>query len=366
MLPPRLSSRKPSKPRSPKLILERLIVSIEISQVQPVFDPANVGASIDLIRAQIPIKSLRLHGSLAGVVPSFSKGDGLDIDGVRDYVPGDDPRHIDWAITARQPDGSLQIREHYRDVTPNLWLVTDTLQSRYAANPGYFSEQRLALSAIVAFLRLSEIQGMPSAILAANDDRLTAVRQLVPVQGRPHVRATVGKLVAALSPMASAAALPSMMAERRAVAETRPHLDELLGYAAKYCTKSLVVIVSDFRDTAMPDDEIHGWANSLTRLAKQDNDVIAVELTNPYDYRLSEQANRFAGEKSVFWVGNNKHGRAQRAAYAAAAARQQTAINQTLAGADRRHLRLSAIDPQWLANFKLQLRSGRPSYQHDY
>ena len=87
-------------------------------EFDPVFDPENVGASLDRLDAKIPVHAQWLQGTLVGDLQSKRRGHGIDIDGVRPYIPGDDPRYIDHRATARQPDHWPQIREHYADITP--------------------------------------------------------------------------------------------------------------------------------------------------------------------------------------------------------------------------------------------------------
>lgn len=48
------------------------------------------------------------HGSLF-------RGQGLELDSVRDYVPGDDIRHIDWRVTARTGTAHLKLFKEERD-----------------------------------------------------------------------------------------------------------------------------------------------------------------------------------------------------------------------------------------------------------
>ncbi len=51
---------------------------------------------------QIEIRTNRLvNDSLAGQYHSVFKGRGMDFDEVREYVPGDEVRTIDWNVTAR-------------------------------------------------------------------------------------------------------------------------------------------------------------------------------------------------------------------------------------------------------------------------
>ena len=51
---------------------------------------------------QIEIRTRRLvDESLAGHYHSVFRGRGIDFDSVREYVPGDEVRTIDWNVTAR-------------------------------------------------------------------------------------------------------------------------------------------------------------------------------------------------------------------------------------------------------------------------
>lgn len=313
-------------------------------QVDPVFDPEHIGASLDVIKGQLPLHKLSLRGNIVGEMASKRRGQGYDVDGVRPYVPGDDPRYIDWKFTARQTDGSLQLREHYADVTPSVRIVTDCLQSRYSFNPGYFSEQRLGLSALLAFIRIAQVEGMPTAVIASTDHNIIEQRQ--PAQGKAHGFKTAKLLAAGLSeaPLKLGAEAP-----------TAPALAALLRYAGKRCVEDVVVVVSDFRDSADPQDAATGWKPALDRLAGQGNNLIVVELTNPWDFELPPQADRLATSHGVTWIGGGKLGRQHRADYAAAARLQQSSINDSLAAAGAVHLKLATDQPRWVASFRDQI-----------
>ncbi len=313
--------------------------------VDSVFDPTRVGASIDAIKAQLPVYSPSLRGSIVGEMVSKRRGQGYDVDGVRPYIPGDDPRYIDQNITARQPDQWPQLREHYADITPSLWLVTDSLQSRYSFNPGYFSEQRLAISATMAFMRIAQIEGVPTATIASNDYKIIEQRQ--PGQGKTHALKAAKLLAAGINE-----ASPKLGVE----ASNTPSLTALLHYAGSRCVEDIVVVVSDFRDTAEPTDPDNGWKPALDRLAHQGNNLIAVELTNPWDYELPPQADRLTTNHGVSWIGGGKLGRQRRADYAEAARLQQLSIDAALALAGALHIKLATDQPRWITSFRDQIK----------
>lgn len=77
----------------------------------------------------------------AGAHLSSHRGRGLEFQEVRQYVPGDDPRSIDWRVTARRgrPHTKLFREERERPV----WLLVDL-------NPAlYFGTRRQLKSAVV-------------------------------------------------------------------------------------------------------------------------------------------------------------------------------------------------------------------------
>lgn len=62
--------------------------------------------------------------------PAHHRGDGYEFVELREYVPGDDVRRIDWAATART--GGLQTRVVLEDVTLTFAAVVDTSESMQA------------------------------------------------------------------------------------------------------------------------------------------------------------------------------------------------------------------------------------------
>ena len=51
---------------------------------------------------QIEIRTRRLvSDTMVGQYQSVFKGQGMDFDEVREYMPGDEVRNIDWNVTAR-------------------------------------------------------------------------------------------------------------------------------------------------------------------------------------------------------------------------------------------------------------------------
>src|SRR5204862_5448482 len=69
----------------------------------------------------------RLDGLLAGDHAGLLPGHGTERGEARPYVAGDDPRYIDWAVTARTPEP--HVRDTISDHELELWLVIDASSS---------------------------------------------------------------------------------------------------------------------------------------------------------------------------------------------------------------------------------------------
>ena len=99
-----------------------------------------------------------LSGGTEGLHPSKLKGSGLTFVENRPYVPGDDPRAINWPLTARLGEPVIKRFEASRELI--LWLLVDPSPSMFLGDP--VSPLRWAL----------EICGAASATINAGKDRL--------------------------------------------------------------------------------------------------------------------------------------------------------------------------------------------------
>ena len=79
----------------------------------------------------------RIAGALLGEANSVRRGESADIAGSRSYVPGDDPRAIDWAgsarLTAARGRDQFLVREFHAEQTPVAVIVCDRSPSMSAA-----------------------------------------------------------------------------------------------------------------------------------------------------------------------------------------------------------------------------------------
>jgi uncharacterized protein (DUF58 family) len=124
---------------------ERRQGSIETLWVHPVVHPL-LGLIVGRTRS--------LDGESADVVPHGS----ITFHALREYVPGDDRRHIHWRASARA--GTLMVREHVDTSVPQLVMLIDTRASR--STEGSFEE---LLEAAASIATLATRAGYPVRIV---------------------------------------------------------------------------------------------------------------------------------------------------------------------------------------------------------
>ena len=77
-------------------------------------------------------------------------GDGSEFFSMRDYVPGDDLRHIAWRVSARR--GELTVKEMAREASRNITFVCDTYSTDETSDDDFETTVELVASLTVALL----------------------------------------------------------------------------------------------------------------------------------------------------------------------------------------------------------------------
>jgi len=139
---------------------------------------------------QLEIRTRRLvNDSLAGQYHSVFKGRGMDFDEVREYVPGDEVRTIDWNVTARSGHPFVKKFTEERELT--ILLMVDVSAS---GNFGSADKSKRELAAEVAgVLAFSAIRNSDKVglILYTDDVEL----YIPPKKGRRHVLRVVREIL---------------------------------------------------------------------------------------------------------------------------------------------------------------------------
>ena len=285
-----------------------------------------------LLRALDVTIGRRVEGLLAGDYRSTVLGQGSELALVRPYVPGDDVRRIDWAVTARTLETHVRVDLAERVLV--TWLVLDTSPSMQFGT----AERRkadVAEGVAIAIGHLATRRGNRLGVVTFGD---TEPRALPPKPGRVGL---LGLLTAIRSE-------PVPDGDAREGAMPAPFGGAIVRAGALARQRSLVVLVSDFRG---PRD----WQPPLLRLAAR-HDVVAVEIRDPREQELSD-----AG---VLWLVDPETGRqlrvdtrsrSLRERFAAAAAAERAEIAAMFRRVGARHVVLSTHG-DWLRTLVVHLR----------
>jgi len=119
----------------------------------------------------------RVDSPFAGEYRSAFRGQGMEFEEVRAYVPGDDIRHIDWNVTARSDQPFIKVFREERELT--VMLVLDISGSMRVGSGGQDgrTDKRLQAARLAGALAYAAIRNQDRVGLATFTDR---VEKLVP------------------------------------------------------------------------------------------------------------------------------------------------------------------------------------------
>jgi uncharacterized protein (DUF58 family) len=206
-------------------------------------------------RIQI-IARRQVNDLLAGEYLSAFKGRGMEFDAVREYVPGDEIRSIDWNVTARSDAPYVKTYCEERELT--VFIAVDISAS------GAFGSQRLSkmetaveVAAVLMFASLRNNDKVGLMFFA--DD---VVKYVPPRKGRGNVMRLIRE----------------MLATEPIKAET--NITKALEYLGRVQRRRCVVFVmSDFMG---PD------CSKALAVANQRHDCIAVTLQDPRESEMPD------------------------------------------------------------------------------
>ncbi len=128
---------------------------------------------------------------LAGAYHGARPGAGLTFAELKPYEPGDDVRHLDWNVTARQ--NRPYVRRYVEERALVLWLIVDVSASLRFGPDGRTKADRAAQAA--ALLASAAISNGDRAGVVLVSDRIEA--ELHPSGGLRHLSRLLRTLVAA-------------------------------------------------------------------------------------------------------------------------------------------------------------------------
>ena len=213
----------------------------------------------------IALDVLRVSSLQTGAYVSHFRGRGMEFDESRPYQPGDDPRSIDWRVTARSTTAYTKLFREERE-RPVLIMV-DLRASMHFATQGCFksvnASRAAALLSWAAHHRGDRLGG-----LIFGD---TTHRELKPKLGRQAALRFVHELVNH----------PDWQTTDRAHGDDgEQQLTQAMSALRRVARPgSLVVIISDFQDMSRA---AQAYLSSVAR----HNEVLALFLNDPIERQL--------------------------------------------------------------------------------
>ncbi|MCB0937829.1 MAG: DUF58 domain-containing protein [Mycobacterium sp.] len=230
-----------------------------------------------LSRKHLPSRLARLR-DIDGQIPVLVRGQGTEFDSLREYVPGDDVRSIDWRATARRADVVVRTWRPERD--RRVVIVLDTGRTSAGrvgldptgGDPSGWPRLDWSLDAALLLAALASRAGDHVDLLA--HDRVT--RAAVFGARRSELLADLVEAMAPLEPALLESDSPSMVAAVRGRVRRR----------------ALVVLLTDLNASALEE----GLLPVLPQLSSR-HKVIVAAVTDP---RVRELATGRADAAEVY------------------------------------------------------------------
>jgi uncharacterized protein (DUF58 family) len=195
-----------------------------------------------------------INDVLAGEYESVFKGRGMEFDEVREYMPGDDIRTIDWNVTARTGHPYVKRFVEERELTV-IFLVDLSASGAFGSVRKLKNEVAAEFCALLAF---SAVKNNDKVGLIVFTDQVEMF--IPPKKGTSHVLRVIRELL--------------NFKPRQAKTDIIGALD----YLGKVTTKrSVVFLVSDF--------QAENFEKTMRVISKR-HDLIAVTVVDPREVQL--------------------------------------------------------------------------------
>ena len=140
---------------------------------------------------QIEIKTGKLVAeTFAGEYLSTFKGQGIEFSEVREYIPGDDIRAIDWNVTARTHVPYIKKYNEARELT--LMIACDVSASEHFGSASRLKQE--AAAELTALFALSALQNNDKVGLLLFSDQVELY--VPPRKGKKHILRLIREVVA--------------------------------------------------------------------------------------------------------------------------------------------------------------------------
>lgn len=197
-----------------------------------------------------------VEGFMHGLHRSPFVGFSVEFASHREYAQGDDLRHVNWKLYARQQ--RLYVKQFDAETNMNLYLMLDVSASMECRSQGISKrEYGSALAAALAHLALKQHDAVGLVLLA---DEVVAH---IPPKARPHQLQDILRTINSTKPRHSASSARAFQ------------------QAAEMCNhRGIVVILSDLFD------DIDALMQAIERLRFKKHEVIVFHIWDPWERDL--------------------------------------------------------------------------------
>ena len=214
---------------------------------------------------QLELRTRRLvNDTLAGQYHSVFKGRGIDFDEVREYVPGDEVRTIDWNVTARSGHPFVKKFTEERELTI-LLLVDASASGDFGSAEHSKRELAAEIASVLAFsaIRNSDKVGL---ILYTSEVEL----YIPPKKGRQHVLRVVREIL--------------YFQPRYRGTDTVKALDFANHILRR---RAIAFLISDFQSSEAPDRALENLRRAM-RQTNRRHDLVALHIQDARERTLPD------------------------------------------------------------------------------
>jgi uncharacterized protein (DUF58 family) len=246
----------------------------------------------------------RTWGLLDGEYASVFRGRSLDYDDLREYVPGDEIRDIDWKATARH--GAPLVKRYVATRKQTVLLVVDTGRSMAALAPSGEPKKDIAIQAAGMLGYLAVRHGDLVGLISGDGER---TRMLEPAAGEANLE----RLLRAIDRASTLDAPPSRFAEQ-------------LRYLAEHVRRRMLVVVVTDNGGLRPGED------ALLRRMHAQHEVLWVVVADADPTRFDPRADATEVADGSPLPAAVRGGRRLQAAYRQALVQRQETSEQLLRG----------------------------------
>ncbi len=206
---------------------------------------------------QIHIRAKHLvSDAFASEYLSAFKGQGMEFEEVREYIPGDDVRHIDWNVTARSDRPFIKTYRDERELTV-MFLIDVSASLRWGSTATFKNEVAAEIAAVLAYAALKNNDKVGLIIFSDQVEHFVP-----PKKGRGHTWQIIRDILTFESE-----------AKKTDLNVSLRFLNQVIK------KKTVCFMISDFLAT--------DYQHLLTSAARR-HDLVAISLADPLEQRLPD------------------------------------------------------------------------------